>query len=253
MSENISVLMCSNKFDDMFRKSVISILNQTFTDFEFVIVINNVSNETFVSLEQFCIDERIYLVRTSLIGLPVNLNVGLSYCTSKIICRMDADDISYPERLNVLWQYMLANPDIDVCGSAYDIIDETDSAIREVAPVQSNNEIRRALYYKNPFCHPSVMFRKNIVEHLGGYSNYKFAEDYDLWLRLSDSKNIIFSNLPDKLLGYRSIGGDARGAVRAYLSVADSYFHKSLRTGNPLYIVSLFIYVIKAIIKKSLY
>jgi glycosyltransferase involved in cell wall biosynthesis len=250
MNKIISVLMCSNKFDGEFRKSVSSILNQTFSDFEFIIIVNGVSNEIYNAVNAYCNDERIILARTSLKGLSVNLNVGLSYCQSDIICRMDADDVAYPKRLEILSQYMDEHPEIEVCGSGYNIIDENDVVLYDVIPIQSNRKIRRALYYKNPFCHPSVVFRRNIVEQVGGYSNYRFAQDYDLWLRLSDNKNILFANLPDKLIGYRSEGADARGAVKAYLIVADSYFHKLLRTGNLLYIVSSFIYVIKSIIKK---
>ena len=250
MSHCISVLMCSNKFDDKFQKSVNSILDQTFTDFEFIIVANGIANDTYRAMEYFCSDKRIILVRTTLKGLPVNLNVGLSYCKSKLVCRMDADDIAYVDRLETLFRYMEENPEVIVCGSAYDVIDELGNIINSVVPVQSNLDIRLALYYKNPFCHPSIIIRRTNIDQHGGYSNYRFAQDYELWLRLSDEKNIRFANLPKKLLGYRNTGAEARGAVKAYMLVADAYFHKLIRSGNPIYIFSTIIYLIKAIFKK---
>ena len=243
----ISVLMCSNKFDDKFKKSVASILNQTLTHFEFIIVANCVTDEPYSAMKKFCAYSRIVLIRTSLKGLSVNLNIGLSYCKSDLICRMDADDIAYSERLERLWDYMEENPDVAVCGSAYDVIDESGEKLYDVIPVQSNREIRRALYYKNPFCHPSIILRRNIIDQYGGYSNYRFAQDYDLWLRLSDNKNIIFANIPQKLLGYRYMGAEARGAVAAYMFVADSYLHKSIRMANPIYMISSLIYIVKGL------
>jgi len=244
------VLMCSNKFDEYFRRAVCSVLEQSYSPIELIIVANSLSEEKLNAMRAFCVDKRIRLVNSTLTGLSANLNFGLEHCRSDLVCRMDADDISYSHRVETLKQFMDAHPEVGVCGSGYDVIDEDDGILYSRMLPESNRQIRRALYFKNPFCHPAVIFRRQWVVQLGGYSNYRFAQDFDLWLRLSDDEGFQFANVLAQLIGYRDQGADARGAVKAYLCVADAYLKKLTRSANPVYALSALIFFLKAIFKK---
>ena len=242
--------MCSNKYDEYFKTAVTSILEQTFVNFEFIIVVNGLSEKIYKKMLVFCSDPRIFLIKTDFFGLASNLNIGIYHCSTDLICRMDADDVSYPDRLKKLYDFMVLNKSVSVCGSGYDVIDFRGDLIYTRSAVKTNIKIRRSLIYKNPFCHPSVIFRKKAVEKVGGYSNYMYAQDYDLWLRMSENKKCIFENIPHPLLGYRQNGSSARGNPIAYFNVSMSYIWKATRTLNPVYIFSSLLFFSKGVIAK---
>ena len=232
------------------KEAVSSILNQTYTNFILLIVDNASTDKTRSIIKDFK-DPRIQLVELSNdIGQASALNKGLSMIKTEFIARMDADDVSYPDRLKKLYDFMVLNKSVSVCGSGYDVIDFRGDLIYTRSAVKTNIKIRRSLIYKNPFCHPSVIFRKKAVEKVGGYSNYMYAQDYDLWLRMSENKKCIFENIPHPLLGYRQNGSSARGNPIAYFNVSMSYIWKATRTLNPVYIFSSLLFFSKGVIAK---
>ena len=203
ISENntllVSVLMCVYNGDKYLAAAIDSILSQTYSNFEFVIIDDGSTDESYNVISTF-IDPRIRLIKNEINkGLIASLNMGLLVAKGKLIARMDADDISYPQRLQTQIDFLASHPSIGVCGSWVNIID---SEKVYKLPV-SHNEIKVAMLNDNPMAHPSVMFDNDLFkEHSFSYNNdYIGAEDYELWSRAIFKIN--FANIPIPLLGYR--------------------------------------------------
>jgi glycosyltransferase involved in cell wall biosynthesis len=204
----VSILMPTNKCDEYFEIALNSCLKQTFSDFEIVIVANGVIDLDYANLKNIASDTRIRLYRTEVKYIAFSLNLGLHYCRGELIARMDADDIAYPNRLLRLVEFMDSNLDISVCGSFCDLIDNKQKIVGHIKYPTTNKGIRNSMIWINPFCHPSVIFRKKIVLECGGYPGQLASEDYALWVALSKTKSVKFANIPDKLLAYRANSND---------------------------------------------
>lgn len=245
----VSVLMCANRIDNFFYLSMQSLIDQIFDGFEIILVLNGEALESIDKLKSHYSKYPLICIYTStLYGLTHSLNIGIEYASGKYIARMDADDISDPYRLVTQYDYLQNNPEISVCGSNYSLIDENGNSISNVSLPENDKEIKRALFFKNPICHPSVMYRRDLVVSVGGYSGGLYAEDYDLWTRLS-LKKVKFHNIQKNLLGYRSISsGNARGALIAYASVSATQWKTFILSRNPLWLLGSFISLLKGLL-----
>lgn len=200
----ISVLMPVYNAEKYVSAAVQSILDQSFKNFEFIIIDDGSTDGSSAILENYANqDPRINLIKQTNQGLITALNLGLKACNTSLIARMDADDISVNSRLEMLKQYMDKNPDIVALGSAIKIIDETGREFETAYYPSSGKKLDQYLYTRgSPFAHPSVILRKNAVLQVNGYRPaYKHAEDYDLWLRLHKIGRL--DNLQVPLLKYR--------------------------------------------------
>lgn len=138
------------------------------------------------------------------IGLPKSLNKGLKYCNHEIVFRMDSDDVCYKNRFEIQYNKFIQNDKLAVLGANVELIDENSNAIVNVRNVPIlDSEIRRIMAYKNPFNHPSVVFKKSIVLSVGGFTDLYLYEDWYLWFKLSRIKGVEFENCTEKLLKYR--------------------------------------------------
>ena len=200
----ISVLMSVYNHEAWLKKSIESIIYQTFSDFE-LIIINDGSTDGSLNIIKSYNDCRIKLISNEKkLGLPKSLNRGLKICKSKIIARMDADDISMKNRLEKQFKYLKKNKDVDVLGGQVLYIDKKGKKMdfSHEYPI-SNHIIKWEMLREVPLCHPSVMFRKNVLTSAGLYSeDYPYAQDYELWKRIADC-GCKFSNLSDKIIYYR--------------------------------------------------
>lgn len=168
-----------------------SILSQTFKDFEFIIVDDGSTDETTKIVTQFKErDNRIKFIHQEHEGIVAALNKGISSSVGEFIARMDSDDICLPERLELQRDFFEANPEIGVLGTDYYILQTDKSYFHEKKKKPSSNlEIYWALCFSNPIAHPSVMVRRRVFDMTDGYrTNFQFAEDYDLWMRLVDKE-----------------------------------------------------------------
>jgi len=167
------------------REAVDSILTQTYSDFEFIVIDDGSTDHTWEVLNCF-VDPRIRLVRnTENIGLTESLNKGLGLATGEYIARMDADDIGLPRRLEKQVAFLNTHPEIGVLGTAVQIIDgqEKKSSIRRY-PTQ-DSLIGWHLCFEDPIAHPTTMIRTDLLREVGGYNqDMATAQDYDLWRRL---------------------------------------------------------------------
>lgn len=225
-SPKISWLVCAHHSNLQLKAALQSCLDQTFTDFELIVVANGVNaNKVVASVhEWYGSDSRVKIFSTPICHLTFSLSLGIHFAKGEFIARMDADDIAYSVRLEKQYQFFINHPDSTVLGSAYDLIDENGLVQETIFPPTGDEQIRKALIYKNPICHPAVMIRKQALVEVGGYLGGLQAEDYDLWLRLSANPNNRFANLKDVCIGYRIAGGEARGSRLSYSSQGSSQF-----------------------------
>ncbi|MBF0396019.1 MAG: glycosyltransferase [Desulfobacterales bacterium] len=168
-----------------------SILNQTFKDFEFIIIDDASDDKTTEILRKYC-DFRIKVFRNDKrIGLTRSLNKGLKLAQGEYIARMDADDISLPYRFQKQKEILDKDQKIGLIGSWVMLIDENNQEIKVVKTLIFSHMIKWRLIFQNIIVHSSVMFRREAVNIVGGYDeSFFYAQDYDLWSKLSYSWDI---------------------------------------------------------------
>lgn len=190
--------------EPLLRLAIESILNQTMRDFEFLIV-NDGSQEPIAEVlrEYQKRDVRVrIIVNPQNLGLTKSLNKAFPQAKGKYIARMDADDISEPNRLEKQYDFMEQNPEVVLCGSLGWVIDQKGERIKEKNLEVSYGDIKRKLLFNNQFLHSSLFIRKDVLDKEGFYSEGFFkAQDYELVLRLSAKYPV--ANLPDRLLKWR--------------------------------------------------
>jgi glycosyltransferase involved in cell wall biosynthesis len=204
MNPTVSVVMSVYNGEKHLCESVDSILNQIFKDFEFIIINDGSTDRTKDILGSYAAkDDRIVLIHQEKMGLTKSLNRGISIVKGKYIARQDADDLSKLERLERQVAFMEANPSVGLISSWYEVIDERGNFVREnwAIPV-GDDRIGERLIEINQFCHGAAMIRKKTLDTVGMYREFfEYAQDYDLWLRISEKFGV--GNLPVFLLQYR--------------------------------------------------
>jgi glycosyltransferase involved in cell wall biosynthesis len=202
---SVSVLMPVYNSERYVAQAVESILAQTFTDFEFLIVDDGSTDASRTILESYAArDARIQLVSRPNTGCLVALNEMLGRARGDLIARMDADDVAFPERFERQVAYLYEHPACVLVGSRVLIIDPDGDEITVMGNALGHEEIVDALLANQGqmVYHPAVMFRREAVMALGGYDVRMIeAEDLHLFLRLADVGEIV--NLPEPLLKYR--------------------------------------------------
>lgn len=208
----ISVLMPVYNAEKYLKEAIDSILNQTFRDFEFIII-NDASTDKSKQIIMSYQDTRIrYFENNKNLGVAKTLNKGLELATAKYIARMDADDISSSKRLELQYEEMNRDKEITVLASNFDVVDERGHFLYRENYAKSPEEIYYILQFRDCLGHPTVMFKKHIILNVfGGYNEDREAEDYDLWLRIS-SKYKIFK-LNTSLLKLRTSKNSRMGAM----------------------------------------
>lgn len=204
MSEaaTFTVLMGVRNGGHQLKGAVESILGQTFTDFEFLVIDDGSTDGTARYLEECAArDHRIRVLKNDQpLGLASCLRRGTEEARGLWIARMDSDDVAKPERLAKQWERLAAG-DIDVLGTWATLVDREGKAhgIRK-APITHEQILARL--WANPFIHPTVCIRREALLRCGNYSAIRRSEDYELWFRCAQS-GLRFGNLPEPLLLYR--------------------------------------------------
>jgi glycosyltransferase involved in cell wall biosynthesis len=201
----LTVLMPVYNGQRYLREAVESILRQTFSDFEFLIVDDGSQDGTSAILRSYR-DDRIRVIENGCnLGLIATLNKGLQMARGQYVARMDADDVSLPRRLERQLDYLEQHRDICVASSYYRDIDENRCVIKTCRPETRDFLISFKMHVEghNPICHPAAMFRTRPVRDAGGYnSEFPCAEDAALWFRL-ESLGMKFGVVPRILFLYR--------------------------------------------------
>lgn len=196
----VTVLMGVYNAAVYLREAIDTILNQTFSDFEFLIY-NDGSTDATADIVRSYTDPRIFFFDNSVNrSVSPNMNEGIERARGRYIVRMDGDDLADPERIAKQVAYMEAHPEVGLCGSAVRYFGAVDAVI--LLPVE-NDIIQHTMWLQNAFFQPSVIIRTSVLrEHNLRYDvRYEFAEDYKLWSDMCSVTQV--HNLPEPLLNYR--------------------------------------------------
>jgi glycosyltransferase involved in cell wall biosynthesis len=196
---SLTVLMPVYNASRHLRLAINSILNQSFTDFEFLII-DDASTDLSVEILRSYSDPRIKLViNETNLGISKTLNKGIEMASCELIARMDADDISYPQRLQLQFEYFKKHPETVLLSTSVKLITNDGDFMEEFISNRYYN-----CYFLNFFCvlyHPTIMYKKSAILSNGGYT-MTYSEDFDLWWRLLTGNNII-GHIDTILLDYR--------------------------------------------------
>lgn len=233
----ISVVLPVYNGEAFVREAVESILAQTFTDFELIIINDGSTDGSGAILRELeAGDQRIVLVERTNGGLVSALNEGIERARGDLIARMDADDVAMPERFALQHARMAAEPALGVLGSFIRIIDKAGDTIRLGDYPVSPTDTARFLEHGCPLAHPTVMMRRDAVLKAGGYRKvFSHCEDYDLWLRINEL-GYELANLPRPLLHYRMHGANVSAVHRDAQelgSIVARLAHRARKAGLP--------------------
>lgn len=195
----ISVLLPTYNSASFLSEAINSILMQSYSDFE-LLIINDCSTDVTPEIFADINDQRVRIIDNDQnLGLAASLNRGLALARGKFIARMDADDISMPDRFKKQVEFMEANPKVGVLGSWYQWMDTDGNPGKIVRFPTSNGVIQWQLIVdRQPLAHPVVMMRAEALRAINGYKDMRYSQDYDLFSRLA--KDWELANLPVVLL-----------------------------------------------------
>lgn len=214
----ISVIMAVYNAQPYLAQAIQSILTQTFTDFEFIIIDDgSTDGSSDVLAQTAAVDSRLIIVRQENAGLTRACQIGVNMAKGTYIARMDTDDVAFPDRFARQVAALTADPTIVALGTQVQLIDTEGRALKVMQAPLSHQEIDRQHISgkgQSRICHPTVMMRTDAVRQVGNY-NVKFqtSQDIDLFLRLAEIGKV--ANLPEALLSYRQHAASVGYAKRA--------------------------------------
>nr|WP_321465552.1 glycosyltransferase family A protein [uncultured Desulfobulbus sp.] len=200
----VSVLMPVYNAERYVDEAVKSILRQTFTDFEFIIINDGSTDQSLRILSAYADrDDRIRLINRENKGLVATLNEMIALAKGEYLARMDADDIAVPDRFAKQATFLNENQGVVCVGGAFELIDHKSRLLTRLYPPEHDNDLQRLMLAGHTaICHPCAMIRTFALRQVGGYdSAVPCAEDLDVWLRLGEMG--LLANLRDCVLQYR--------------------------------------------------
>ena len=215
-----SFLICTNICDRFTIDAINSCLFQiTKFKYEIVVIVNGENRAfNFQYLKDYY-EDKITLIYSNKKGLIENLNLGLKKCRGEYILRFDADDICRPDRLETQVSLMLSDSSIDISYSDAALINADNKVVGQY--ISASEKTRWFLIYRNYVNHPTVCFKKAIVQKAGGYRHTRACEDYDLWLRLKFVHKAKFQRIDRELIDYRNFSNNGfRRNPIAYWNIA---------------------------------
>lgn len=205
----ISVIMSNfNTPEEYLREAIESVLNQTYNNFEFIII-DDCSTDNSLEIIKTYTDERIVILKNEEnLGITKSLNRGLKIAKGEFVARMDADDICLPERFEKQVEYLREKPEVVVCGTGVELFGDGADSYKEkmvckTIPQKEDFQIRLLFGNHTNIIHPTAMFRhKSLIENSIKYDErYIYAQDYRMWVSCSRVGEC--ANLPDILFKYR--------------------------------------------------
>ena len=194
----VSVILTVFNGENVVSKAIESILNQTFRNFEFIIVDDGSQDKSLEIIKNYAKkDERIRIIKNNTnIGLTRSLNNAIRQSNGEYIIRQDVDDISLPKRIELQLKFLQKNPEYAFCGCNGPIKQNN----QELLIYFEYDEILHNLVKKNCFAHPTIAIRKNILTQYGFYDeNFQYGQDYELWCKLILYFHLKAKNLSEKL------------------------------------------------------
>ena len=243
-----SVVMCCNRDEGYIHQAIQSVLEQSFSFFEFVIVLNRCTDELYESVAAIQ-DSRIVLLRTEIGQLSFNLNVGVNSARGKFIVRFDSDDVCHIDRLEESYNIIIKDPETDIVAGSCRIIDADGNVVGSRVLVQ--HDWRSRLAFANPFIHPATAIRRDLILSARGYLGGFQSEDYDLWMRLAKRRDVkcVFTSFP--MIDYRVSDFQSKGSRQAYAEVASYFLRELLIEPGFKRLISLIVSVFKVFLKSK--
>ncbi len=203
----ITILLPFFNGEKTLAAAIRSIINQTLKEWE-LILIDDCSNDASANIAREFLDPRIRLLtNVSNVGLAGSLNLGLAAASAPYIARMDADDISYPERLAIQLQFLEQNLEVDVVGASILMFKGNGVPVKLLRPALTGAEIKMGWIDGSfPLYHPTWMAKSTWFRKFQYDSNFSKAQDHELLLRALNSST--YANTPETLLGYRNDVGN---------------------------------------------
>ena len=221
------------------RAAIQSILDQTFSDLELIIVEDPSEQSGRAIVESFD-DARIrYILNPTRTSLVQQHNAGMHRVRGAFVCRFDADDISMPTRIERELQFLREHPECDVVGTFLTVIDENDHVVGQRRYPTENHEIVAAMRRYNPVANSSVMFRRELLTRFGDRRDEVVAaEDYDWYSRLG-AGGARFATIPECLIRYRLHGGSMKSTklkqtLRHTVAVKKTFWRSSMSFGDRI-------------------
>lgn len=244
VSPSVSVILPVYNAEETLPQAIESILKQTETSLELIIVDDGSTDRSRQIVHRFAkMDSRVLPLFVPHRGIAGALNLGLEQASSPYIARMDADDISLPERLEKQRGYLEAHPRTGLvsCLVKHIHTGSNQSGYKRyvdwINTLTNHDAIRRSRFIESPLAHPSVMFRKRLLDRFGGYRDGPFPEDYDLWLRWLQ-KGVRMEKIPKLLFEWRdeetrlSRSHDDY-SLDAFYTLKARYLARWLESNNP--------------------
>lgn len=200
----VSVIMPVYNAQKYLKPAIESVLQQTFTEFELVIVDDGSVDNSWEIIRSYARKSRriVALQNTDNLKISKTLNRCLTAAQGEYVARMDADDIAAKERLAIQVAYMDAHPEVGISGGTMKLINDAGNIIGRRKYHLDDRAIRRHIFRYSPFSHPVIIMRKSVLDECGYYNpEYDFAEDYELYFRIGLKAK--FGNVHDVLLYYR--------------------------------------------------
>jgi hypothetical protein len=199
----VSFVMSVRDGERYLAAAIDSVLEQTLTDFELVVIDDGSTDSSPQILDEYASsDERVLVHRQENSGLTRSLNRGFARARAALIARLDADDVARPDRLERQVGYLARNPEVGLVGGAVVFIDGDGRPFAEAQYPTSDAEIRAAFSFTTPFVHSAATMRREVWDAAGGYRTaFPYAEDLDLWVRIGAVSQL--ANLDETVVSYR--------------------------------------------------
>jgi glycosyltransferase involved in cell wall biosynthesis len=196
----LSVLLPAYNAADTVRAAAESVLNGTTAALELIIVDDGSTDGTGAAVADLTSDERVRLISRPNKGLSASLNEAIAYASAPFIARMDADDVSMPDRFAAQLQFLTDHPDVVMVGGQIRRMIKGTAESTSHLPLEHDDIVTALLRGQHAICHPTVMIRRSALDRIGGYWDFGLAEDWDLYLRLSEVGRI--ANIDQHVLDY---------------------------------------------------
>lgn len=199
----VSVLLPVYNAESFLKEAIQSVLNQTFIDFELIILNDGSTDKSKEIINEFK-DPRIrYIENETNIRLIRTLNKGIELAQGKYIARMDADDVCMPDRFQKQVNFLEENQEYVMCGTWARIMNDRSELTGRVKRIDTNELVRANMLFTTPFLHPTVMIRREALQTEKYKEEALHCEDLELWIRLANNEQYKFANIPEYLLKYR--------------------------------------------------
>lgn len=239
----ISVVMSTYNSGSFLAESIQAILNQTFQDFEFIIIDDASTDGTPEIIKSFADRDsriRVFWNKQNIgpAGFIKNLNTGCKEAKGKYIARIDHDDISREDRFQLQYDFLENNPDIFIVGAGLRRVDQNGNNLGEMAPPLDDETIRNTMPKKISLYHPVIMFRKDFYADFYR-EKMRYCEDYDFYFRLM-TDHLKMANLKERLLDYRilqnSLSRQQDKVIKnLFINQAKEFYQERIKNGQDSY------------------